>query len=134
MTNKKILEKAIQKAIAGGWDVFSTENHQIDVVLITLDMLDDPENYHNEAPHSGLTVYIRRNGYYAPDEIIFNHEFAKALWSTREMWTDERLSLNKQTCEYKTAILSNNKSWQFHLQMMVVALDPIKYLGEHLDD
>jgi len=50
------------------------------------------------------------------------------------MWTDERLSLNKQTCEYKTAILSNNKSWQFHLQMMVVALDPIKYLGEHLDD
>jgi hypothetical protein len=24
--------------------------------------------------------------------------------------------------------------WQFHLQQMVIANDPIKYLGEHLDD
>jgi len=108
MSNEEILEKAIQKAIDGGWDVFSTENHQIDIEMITIEMLEDAEHYHAGAPHTGLTVYIRRNGYYAPAEVIFDHEFAQALWG-------EGLF-----------------AWKYRLQEMVISDDPIAYLGENL--
>ena len=129
---KEILEQAIEKAIDGGWDVFSTENHQIDVELITLDMLDDPDNYHNEAPHPGLTVYIRRNGYYAPYELIFNHDFAKALWGDKEHVEQQGYDgMNCYNCDADQSKYID-RCWEAHLQAMVIADDPIKYLRENI--
>jgi hypothetical protein len=46
--------------------------------------------------------------------IIFNHDFAKALWGEKK----ERGLFTF--------------GWKFHLQQMVVADDPIAYLGEHI--
>lgn len=50
--------------------------------------------------------------------LIFNHDFAKALWG------DGFLGKGDATL-YKPA-------WAYHLKEMVIAEDPIKYLGENL--
>ena len=128
MSNEEILEKAIQKAIDGGWDVFSTENHQIDIEMITIEMLEDAEHYHAGAPHTGLTVYIRRNGYYAPAEVIFDHEFAQALWPDPD-GEDEPHTINGNNISL-TAVYY----WQYHLREMVISPDPIQYLKDNLRD
>jgi hypothetical protein len=49
--------------------------------------------------------------------VIFDHGFAKALWGT--VWVDR---------------IRNDgiADWQYHLQRMVIANDPIEYLGEHV--
>lgn len=59
-------------------------------------------------------------------KMLFNHDFAKALWP-------EVID----GVEYKAYLLNEPKRtkrwiWQHHLQQMVIADDPIKYLGEHL--
>ena len=61
MTNKEILQKAIDKAIDGGWE-------------------------QEQPTFSGRpewpNIHIRADDY-SPKDIIFNHEFAKALWGDR---------------------------------------------------
>lgn len=74
-----VLGEAISKALANGWDRYSNKCCEYDKSKIR---------------------------YY---DIIYNHDFAKALWGEKPL------------------------GWRYHLQMMVVADDPIEYLGEHLD-
>jgi len=42
---QEILEKAIQKAIDCGWDIFGTENQQIDVFESTYEDREDDDNF-----------------------------------------------------------------------------------------
>lgn len=67
MTNKEILTKAISKAIDGGWK----QPHNLSFVsnkefLIYLDELSNTQNL----------KWIK----FKINELIFNHDFAKALW------------------------------------------------------
>lgn len=110
MTNQQILEKAIQKAIDGGWK-------QPDPTVVWW------------RSSEGIT----REAY----GLIFNHDFAKALWG------DELIQYPEGDTYTVTALLNPTPNfcrstelfvWQYHLQQMVIAEDPIKYLGEHLDD
>lgn len=60
---------------------------------------------------------------------IFNHNFAKALWGEKDLW------LVGHTDKYDTsypAALPQPDTWQYHLQQMVIADAPIKYLGENI--
>lgn len=57
--------------------------------------------------------------------LIFNHGFARALWGDDPIY-------NQQGSTIYFDPLS--KAWKIHLQQMVIAPDPIKYLGEHLND
>lgn len=121
MSNQQILTKAIEKAIAGGWKSFDsfrkTERFSVD---------------------NTLSVTIEDNtaiGHYDYQTIIFNHDFAKALWGKEERHYPTQAELNES---YRGAIAGElynvtNKGWQYHLQQMVIADDPIKYLGEHLN-
>lgn len=99
LTNKEILEKAIQKAIDGGW-VYTLE-----------------PNFSPEKIASIMDVNsVRRAG------IIYSHDFAKALWGEGE-WKTEMSGL----------IFTNGLTkWQRHLQNIVIAEDPVKYLGENI--
>lgn len=101
MTNQEILEKAITKAIAGGWK---------------------PEPLQQQLSAAGIAAI------YTPmsQMLIFNHDFAKSLWGERET------AINQATPLFNPIVL--NEGWQWHLQRMVIAPDPIQYLGEHLDD
>jgi hypothetical protein len=99
MNSQEILTKAIEKAIANGWEpstktMYGFEYAKYGDGRVVVRVMDD--------------LYM---GMY-----IFSHDFARALWGE---WT----------------MAGRNDGlphWKFHLQNMVIAEDPIKYLGEHL--
>lgn len=96
MATQEILEKSVQKAIDGGW--------------------------RGELP-DGSVALPHRTYYFEsiPLNLIFNHEFAKALWGERET--------RHMNQAFETI---TKRGWRDHLQEMVVADDPIKYLGENI--
>jgi hypothetical protein len=108
MTNQEILERAIQKAIDGGW--------RNAIMEFALD-----HNYTS----SEWRAYIRSGDY---RKWIFSHDFAKALWGEGKRIFRE--------VEFKPDLYTNGllPAWSIHLQQMVISDDPITYLGEHLND
>lgn len=60
---------------------------------------------------------------YGHYDILFSRSFAKALWG------EETLSPNYGDMEM---LSEPDYAWQHHLQQMVIAEDPIKYLGENI--
>jgi hypothetical protein len=115
MNNQETLEKAIQKAIDGGWQV--------------PDWAQGPQ-------HLASTLLVQSSAY----TIIFNHDFARALWGDfveEKRWIPEREVTRPldnityvRSGHYQT--VGSKRNWKHHLQQMVIADDPIKYLGEHL--
>jgi hypothetical protein len=104
MTSEQILTKAIQKAIDNGW-----LPHQAYVVFDVMYELGWIEFRDAE-------LGIRHKSYDIAS-VIFNQDFAKALWG----------DLDQSLTEHP-----RNSHASAHLQNMVVADDPIRYLGEHL--
>ena len=120
MSNKEILEKAIQKAIDGGfkWS------------MIWPGM---PKDYRREIHDGDSTIAFYAYGmspnpwYMDYATIIFNHDFAQTIWGNREIERIERPEAGVIKTYYK------GKDWKQHLQQMVIADDPIKYLGENIE-
>lgn len=128
MTNQEILTKAIQKAIDGewrgikpalwgriyNWGIDVSEDSRIAKYWCNWKFFDSSEFAERDI-----------------EAVIFNHDFAKALWGgsveylQAENWRSDD---GCATAEFVGPI------WQYHLQQMVIADDPIKYLGEHLND
>lgn len=109
MTNKEILEKAIKKSIDNGFDKFPDG--------MTRSIKRDTNSGENVLLFEEDGIETKR---LAVSTLIYDHDFAKALWG------EERV--------YTTGDVVYDAAWIFHLQQMVIADDPIKYLGEHLDD
>lgn len=108
MPDKAILEKAIQKAIDGGW------KHRNGWTYLA--------NYRKKAPLNSVQ-FADETGevWHMPVEtLIFNHDFAKALWG------------EEYPSKVESAVNRGFKFWQSRLMMMVIADDPIKYLGQNL--
>ena len=133
MTNKEILVKAIQKAIDGGWSCFGTDLERWDWQIgegtsWPLHMSFTP----NESV--GMITYISQ--VFDANRIIFNHDFAKALWGVSEHTTLPGIdSYGEEDCEHCEANIWDSiphYCWQYHIQQMVIADDPIKYLGENI--
>lgn len=106
MTNQEILNKAIEKALSRSWDMY-------DHVKWSWKVVNNPsktESYHYfvKAQSGGLQHSIDIS------HILFDPDFAKALWG-------------EEATEYVAT-----PDWEYHLQKMVVAEDPIQYLGENL--
>lgn len=120
MTNQEILEKAITKAIKGGWTFPWGQEY----FRPKLDVVDNPD--------FGPSIW--NHGEYEDwdevtwQEIIFSHDFAKALWGELRHQLhgiDDPI----QGPGYSVTFLPD---WQYHLQQMVIADDPLAYLGENL--
>ena len=131
MTNLEILEKAIAKAIAGGWlpyfAAFDTNMTKESIVICY------PEGSSSISFDYQMNGHIVGVGGYDLEfySIIFNQDFTKALWG-------ENKQLVERTANYidKRGYMEDKhyiSVWQYHLQNMVIADDPIKYLGENLD-
>lgn len=131
MSNQEILEKAIQKAIDGGWSPGWLDRRPVVSwgVQYATDY-DDGEGvmvfgYHAKSNASTWFFPLK--------ELIFNHDFAKALWgdgtNNIKVNDDGTLSPIDPTKPTKFTTLLDYKD---HLQQMVIAEDPIKYLGENL--
>jgi len=110
MTDTEILSKAIDKAIANGFDRSSFGNNpNLQVVYGHI---------------------IRVKIYYAD---IFSHSFAKAFWGEEfideiSVPGDESMDSGLLNAYYD----SNLRVWQYHLQQMVLEENPIKYLEKFL--
>ena len=95
MTTKEILEIAIKKAIAEGY--------------------------------SGTyeSVWINIGRFSDTLELIYNHDFAKALWG-------EKLTNPIHIYENGNMAKVQQTAWQYHLQRMVIADNPIQYLKDNI--
>lgn len=62
-------------------------------------------------------------------QLIFNHEFAKALWGEDERTYELHIPFGRDGLDIKYV----SPKWQYHLQQMVVADDPVIYLGDNLE-
>jgi hypothetical protein len=131
MTNQEILTKAVQKAIDGGWHGIYKDGHTWPEAkdLLRWKWEPDTEKLSDDSYEDETTINI--------EAIIFNHDFAKAIWGEeqRDSWTESKAKgVTIKTNNPGMAYTVKKHGWQHHLQQMVVAEDPIKYLGEHLDD
>ena len=109
MSDVDILEKAINKAIEGGW----VRKRPLPNV--------SPDNLAYDALDFGIP--------YA-NTIIFNHEFAKALWGEYHGQYGVSTYYLPAQAPYDDA--DSIEYWQFHLSNMAIAKDPIKYLGDNI--
>lgn len=98
MTDKQVLEKAIQKAIDGGWG-----EPDLDPNLIADDC-------------------VAKIGGWNLRQVIFDHNFAKALWGEEYL----------EDFDYGDYPRWQGEQWQVCLEQMVIAEDPIAYLGENM--
>lgn len=127
LTNKEILEKAITKAIDGGLTGYWADRYKRCQELDEMEYLTAGNLY--EEGHS-------------PEELIFNHGFAKALWGEEKYmayfagyneWSDATDIEYVEDQDYDEEPHEKKPIWQYHLQQMVISENPIQYLGEHLD-
>lgn len=133
-TPQAILTKAIEKAIAGGWK--PKEPFQWDFYGYV----------HPKKKRVRQLIYIAECRYSTEDEIwvgsdlveiapliLFDHDFAKALWGRKLLAAHNKSegSLVKIS-DPMQADDDLLPAWAFHLQQMVIADDPIKYLGENI--
>ncbi len=131
MTNQQILERAIHKAIDGGWKgVRSSYGTGTSFYYPREELLEWQWNETGRIFHDGeYEDYESVN----VEAIIFDHDFAKALWGEYEMRV--RKAVTTQSEETMYPVLRPrvvNMGWRHHLQQMVLAEDPIKYLGENI--
>ncbi|GAA3418300.1 hypothetical protein GCM10022140_22870 [Rhodococcus aetherivorans] len=122
MSDKEILEKAIDRAVEGGWkneEMYSADDHGLGVRLF----------------NPGLGEY---GGHEDVRVLIFSHDFAKALFpldGLKVTHSKGRMStptLGRVSPHTRRPARPRKGSWQYHLQMMAIAENPIKYLGEHM--
>lgn len=110
MTNAEILAKAIQKAIDGGWNHYGGEEPDIIV---------EPSTYPvTMKPEYRVLIGPRPYSYACHTKVIFDHSFAKALWGEGEQEDKDGWAIYDP--------------WMYHLQQMVIAPDPIKYLADNI--
>ena len=115
MTNEQILTKAIQKALEGGW------------------------RPHYEPRYWNVREILHwyKLGEFASSQwhddnwkkFIFSHDFAKALWGT----TQPNGKLPKEILITKGGTFKLTRPfWKIHLSRMVIAPDPVEYLGKNI--
>lgn len=149
MSSQEILTKAIEKAIAGGW------NYDGRIGKYTKWRVAIVEDFtHDERPMFQIyddSGYTETTWNFPQFSLIFNHDFAKALWGedTNRLWKCPACGYSfeyykhNETQEYcpndghKAKDVTEPKpvweqKWADRLQEMVIADDPIKYLGENI--
>ena len=115
MTKEEIFRKTIEKAVKNGWKKDLFRSVDIDIQI--------PADFEN--------LIIGEKGQYrfgSVIELIFNHDFAKALWGFD----------NKVCPVLKDGERMDNKekiipAWQYHLHQMVLKEDPILYLKDFIN-
>jgi hypothetical protein len=115
MTNKKILQKAIEKAQKNGFNF-----QMIEKTLI---------NYNfKEVENNNRFIWIGDNEIEEAVmlyELIFNHDFVKAFFGTYDI-------MGTEIRDDKDEYIKTFEAWQYHLQKMVLVLKPLKYLEKFL--
>lgn len=126
MDPNPIVTKAVQLAISNGWrkDEFR-DDKRFTWPPKTIRLVEDRDYYANTGwwvesnEYRSLYAQVCQSDDY--EDLIYNHDFAKALWGENKIAT---MGLH--------TVFNNLPAWAFHLTQMVIADDPIAYLGDHL--
>lgn len=130
MTNTETLTKAIEKAIKNGWKHPSMVDDKSKAeVFVYAD-----SSMVNFGYHLNNKIYYIGGNAEPTNNLIYNHEFAKSLWG--EELRHETFIVPKELSKRfaGSGELDIKPLWQYHLQQMVIADDPIKYLRAHMED
>lgn len=119
LSNKEILEKAIQKAIDGGWNWVGLE-------------ADIWQNRLSANDRKGVVTALSNPEGDVFKAVIFNHDFAKALWSKSASMCGGCHRHHETYSDCDCGFGNDLFVWQYHLQQMVIGDDPIKYLGDNI--
>lgn len=131
MTDKEILQKAIEKAEKNGYswlkEIYEIEGFKekfyIGYSPSAIIIIDKKENL----------IDTRIN----MEKVIFSHSFAKAFWGESLLYDrnqDETALLWQECDDIVSCCLhgGKNKEWEYRLQQMVIAKEPLKYLVRFL--
>lgn len=118
MTSREVLEAAIDIATRNGWQLHeSVPQHMVAIRTMT----DHRIYWELILDSAGKTQGISESSVYG---LIFSHDFVRALWPGKiEVY---RSSDDVSDFYDKVA------AWQYYLQQMVIADDPVKYMGENI--
>lgn len=123
MENKDILERVIQKAIDGGWKGAYPEQSDVDISIL----------WHELNNWEVIKIWFRSivgDSTWDVQRLIFSNDFAKALWGEEEIAVES--GNNIPMYGKRLSLIQKIPCWQYHLQNMVIADDPIKYLKENI--
>jgi hypothetical protein len=126
MSNEEILTKAIEKALANGWNMFRFAG------LVKSWNVNEQEFAYQSWLYGRIDDRLVYPLKVSLNDVIFSHDFAKAFFKV-----DCRCE-----CHKRHGILREEHSpvescckcadWEWHLQQMVLEEDPIKYLEKYL--
>lgn len=125
MTNEEILEKAIQKSASVGFALPGLKMYPNDTYEVS------------EVSQDGYFV-LQIDGSYDQlhvNQLIFNHDFARALWGEESPTHDLEVTvtMKDKTGKFMGVACPQLAYWEYKLQQMVIATDPIKYLKDNLN-
>lgn len=140
MTNEQILKKAIEKAMRNGYRKLEVEN------MMEFLKCNNPEYETDEDRFIRATETVPNWLNLSWDtaqqiRTIFSHDFAKAFFG------NEEIEIYMQDCQEDHDFMGGNlnypycegagmtyttKSWQYHLQKMVLEENQIKYLEKFI--
>lgn len=126
MIYREVLEEAIKKAVDGGWQKLGKYR------IAGMPLKAHKEHCKFPVIENGM-AYNQEVDHY---RYIFSHEFAKALWgeedTTDELFAKRKYPMGTGGCNGDKNDWHEGTVWQYHLQQMVLAEDPIKYLKENI--
>jgi len=139
------LKQAIERAIDNGWDMWGCAHHEdfrwsVEPGVNVLYMYRKGDN----SPYAIFRRKIPFSG------VIFDHDFAKALFSQRvchdsgipqTRYYIDRCGYRGALCEpvHKLKMKEEDycgqyySPWQYHLQQLAIAPDRLKYLEEYME-
>lgn len=117
MNNQEILKRAMHKAVDNGLTGYWADRFEFCLKLGEMGYFVDGNNLED-----GKSL----------ESLLYDHEFAESLWG--EDFIDDgeltgRLYVGGGMAKEPKPVIPK---WKVMLQQMVIADDPIKYLGEHL--
>lgn len=125
MTNKEILERAISKAIDGGWNFHGILPGKYEGIDLSNDVISGLPTITMQTIYKGRVWGIGAVPLFA---VLYEHDFAKALWGEEHHGQEDYYSSKYNECSG----MENLACWEYHLKQMVISKDPIKYLGANI--
>jgi len=118
-----ILGRAIQKAIDGGWDAWGWPDFAV--------WGEDTVMFFDQMQEADPKKMVQHGNEVEFPTIIFNHDFARAVFGDAGYVVVGQYKTRKSV-EINKPDRNPISSWQYHLQQLVIADDPIKYLADNI--
>lgn len=120
MSHEEVLVSAVEKATARGWEFDNLDKWHWSAIKETDTVMNNWYYF--------LITYQNYEKFIDAERIMYDHDFAKALWPDGYGVSG--------TVDPRVVSIATAKPliplWQRHLMEMVIANDPIKYLGENI--